>query len=276
MKQGGASQEEASAINLTVLIRTLNEEDRIRNAIASALPLGAEILVIDAGSTDRTVEIAEGLGARVISNPWPGFGPQRRFGEERCRFDHVFSMDADEILTREIVSEIRDLFRNKFVPSLIRVRKVMLLPYHVRPTPWAFATEQVYIYDRRVARTSNNPNWDQLEINTSAIPYRLRSVAWHYTFRDWHHAVAKANYTSTLAANTSEPKSPVEINVRLLTEMPLSFLKFYFGRRLFLAGLDGVAMASVLAFGRFLRIAKMRERRRKEALQGLGSNAQPK
>ena len=261
--QSVGGQGDSPEINLTVLIRTLNEEDRIADAIKSALPLGAEILVIDAGSTDRTVQIASSLGARVVSNPWAGFGPQRRFGETQCRCDYVFSMDADEVLTPELVAELRDLFLSGSVPSLMLVRKVMLLPYHAAPMPWAFATEQIYIYDRRVARTSDNPSWDQLEIASAAKPIRLRSVAWHYTFRDWNHAVAKANYTSTLAADTGIIKSRLEINIRLLVEFPASFLKFYFGRRFFLAGLDGFTMSCVLAFGRFLRIAKMREVRRK-------------
>ena len=252
-----------SEIDLTVLIRTLNEEDRIGEAIRSALPLRAEILVIDAGSTDRTVEIATGFGARIVVNPWAGFGPQRRFGEAQCRRNHVFSMDADEVLTPELVAEIRDVFSREPVPSLMLVRKVMLLPHRTRPTPWAFATEQIYIYSRAVAQTSSDPNWDQLEITTAEKPVRLRAVAWHHTFRDWKHAVTKANYTSSLAAETGNAKSAVETDVRLVFEMPLSFLKFYLGRRLFLAGLDGFTMAVILAFGRFLRIAKMRSVRRR-------------
>nr|WP_279292504.1 glycosyltransferase family 2 protein [Methylobacterium goesingense] len=254
---------------MTVLIRTLNEADRIEAAIRSALPLNCEILVIDAGSTDATVSIAESLGARVVVNPWKGFGPQRRFGEELCRHDHIFSVDADEILTPEIVREIRAIFRSPKIPSLMIVRKAMVLPHHARPSPWAFCTENVYLYDRRVARTTDNPNWDKLAITTDAKPVTIRSVVWHHTFRDWNHAIAKSNYVGQLAADTQPIGSRFETGLRLVFEYPLNFLKFYILRRFFLAGLDGFVMASVLAYGRFIRIAKMHEATRGQPSTGL-------
>ncbi|ACA17439.1 glycosyl transferase family 2 [Methylobacterium sp. 4-46] len=252
-------------IPLTVLMRAFNEADRIEAAIRSALPLRAEILVIDSGSTDATATIARSLGARVVTNPWAGFGPQRRFGEGECRHDHVFSMDADEVLTPALVREIRALFRPGPPPALAKVRKAMALPHRDRPPPFAFCTEQIYLYDRRVARTIDNPNWDHLEIRTDEAPRRLRAVAWHFTYRDWNHAVAKANYVAELAARTSAPRSRLSLTLRLLVEFPSTFLRFYILRRLFLAGADGFAMATILAFGRFLRIAKMREAKMREA-----------
>jgi glycosyltransferase involved in cell wall biosynthesis len=256
-------------IPLTVLIRTLNEADRIAAAIRSALPLNCEILVIDAGSTDATVSIAEALGARVVVNPWTGFGPQRRFGEALCRHDHVFSVDADEILTPEIVREIRGIFQKPAIPPLMIVRKAMVLPHHARPSPWAFCTENIYLYDRRVARTTDNPNWDKLAITTDAKPVTIRSVVWHHTFRDWNHAIAKSNYVGQLAADTQPIGSRFETGLRLVFEYPLNFLKFYVLRRFFLAGLDGFVMASVLAYGRFIRIAKMHEATRGQPSTGL-------
>ena len=93
-------------IPLSVLIRTRNEADRIAATIRSVLPLGAEIVVIDAESTDDTVKIAEALGAKVFVHAWPGFGPQRHWGEERCANDFIFSVDADEIVTPEMAAEI--------------------------------------------------------------------------------------------------------------------------------------------------------------------------
>ena len=70
-------------LDLSILIRTLNEADRIESTIRSVMPLDAEIVVIDAGSTDDTVKIAQSLGATVFHNAWPGFGPQRHYGEQK-------------------------------------------------------------------------------------------------------------------------------------------------------------------------------------------------
>ena len=249
-----------SAIPLTVLIRTLNEADRIGATIKTAQPLGAEIVVIDAGSKDATVEIATSLGAKIFTNPWPGFGPQRRWGEDKCSNDFVFSLDADEHLTPELVAEIRAQFATGQPPRLMIVRKAMIFPHHTTPPPLGFCHEQVLIYDRRIARTGPNPNWDKLEISAPDKPYKLRNPLWHFSYRDWNHVVAKWNYVAQLAADTQEKKSRLELTVRLIFEFPFSFLKFYFFRRYFLGGADGFIMAVLTAFGRFLRIAKMLER----------------
>ena len=81
---------------ITATIITLNEEDRIAEAIAS-LPCCDEVIVVDSGSTDRTREIAYERGARVIEHPWEGFSKQKNFAAEQARNDWILSIDADEI-----------------------------------------------------------------------------------------------------------------------------------------------------------------------------------
>lgn len=257
VKSGGG----ARSWPLSVLVRTLNEADRIEATISSALPLGGEIVVIDAGSNDDTVAIAERLGAKVYINPWPGFGPQRYFGEDKCSHDLIFALDADEIVTPEFIAELHGVMQRSDVPRLMSVRKAMIFPHHKKPPPLGFCSTQVYIYDRRIARTGPNPNWDRLEISdTSALVHTIKSPIWHFSYRDWNHVVAKANYVAQLAADTGKVRSRWILVPRLFAEFPLTFLKFYFLRRYFLAGADGFTMAMLSAFGRYLRIAKMLER----------------
>src|SRR5437868_1525706 len=110
------SADPAPSIPLSILIRTLNEADRIAETITAAKALGGEIVVIDAGSKDDTVKIAEGLDARVITHKWEGFGPQRYFGEAQCSHDMIFGLDADEITPPAFVEEIRRLFLNGAPP----------------------------------------------------------------------------------------------------------------------------------------------------------------
>jgi glycosyltransferase involved in cell wall biosynthesis len=249
-------------IGLSVLIRTLNEADRLARTLKAAQPLGAEIVVIDAGSKDETVAIARSYGAEVIGNPWPGFGPQRRFGEDKCRHDFIFSLDADEVLTDEIVAEIRAIFLRGAPPRLMIVRKAVVFPHHQKPPPWPFCHEQILIYDRRVARTGLNPNWDQLEIACDDTPVRVKSPLWHFSLRSLNHAVSKAIFVGQLAADTQRPRSRLGLALRLPFEFPVAFLKYYFLRRYFLAGLDGLVYGIVGAFSRFIRVAMMIEKRR--------------
>jgi glycosyltransferase involved in cell wall biosynthesis len=250
------------AIGLSVLMRTLNEGDRLARTLQAVQSLGAELVVIDAGSKDDTVAIARSYGATVIDNPWPGFGPQRRFGEEKCTHDFIFSLDADEVLTEAIVAEIRGHFLAGAPPRLMIVRKAVVFPHHDRPPPWPFCHEQVLIYDRRIARTGLNPNWDQLEITTDDAPVRLKNPLWHFSLRNLNHAVSKALFVGQLAADTQRPRGRLGLALRLPFEFPVAFVKYYFLRRYFLAGLDGFVYGIVGAFSRFIRIAMMVEKRR--------------
>jgi len=93
---------------VTALIITKNEEANITDCLAS-LDWAAERLVIDAESTDRTVELARAAGADVTVRPWPGFGPQKNFGMDRARSDWILIVDADERVPVLLAEEIRSL-----------------------------------------------------------------------------------------------------------------------------------------------------------------------
>ena len=99
-------------IKLTVAIITYNEENNIGRCISSCLPIADEILVVDSFSTDRTREIAEGLGARFIANPFAGHIEQKNFALKESKFDYVLSLDADEALSPELLEEIKIIKSN--------------------------------------------------------------------------------------------------------------------------------------------------------------------
>ena len=86
-------------MGLSCFIITRNEARKLQAVIMSVRDLVDEVIVIDSGSTDDTVLIAETAGARVINHEWPGYGAQKRFGEEACRNDWVLNLDGDEVLS---------------------------------------------------------------------------------------------------------------------------------------------------------------------------------
>ena len=93
---------------LTVLILTRNEERHIARAIGSVRVIAARILVVDSGSTDRTVEIAQGLGAEVRANPWRNYATQFNWGLDQLPPDTgwVLRLDADEVVSAELARQI--------------------------------------------------------------------------------------------------------------------------------------------------------------------------
>ncbi len=112
---------------LSVAIITLNEEANLARTLAS-VQFADEIIVVDSGSTDRTIEIAKSFNAKVICQPWLGFSGQKNFAIESCTGTWILSIDADEELTPELQSEIRSLLHGKPAADayLLRRRNLFL------------------------------------------------------------------------------------------------------------------------------------------------------
>ncbi len=98
---------DAARATLTVCTIALNEERRLPATLASVADIADEIIVVDSGSSDRTLEIATAAGARVIVNRWRGFAHQRNVALDAATGDWVLELDADERVTPELAAEIR-------------------------------------------------------------------------------------------------------------------------------------------------------------------------
>ena len=91
---------------LSVAIVTFNEEENLARTLSS-VAWADQILIVDSGSTDRTVEIARSFNATVLEHPWPGFAAQKNFALSQCTGDWILSLDADEELSPELQQQIR-------------------------------------------------------------------------------------------------------------------------------------------------------------------------
>jgi glycosyltransferase involved in cell wall biosynthesis len=98
-------------VKISVALITLNEEANLERTLESLMPLvrdrQGEIIVVDSGSTDRTLEIAGWFGAKIFTEPWKGFAAQKNSAIEKGSADWVLQLDADEALEPELADEIR-------------------------------------------------------------------------------------------------------------------------------------------------------------------------
>jgi glycosyltransferase involved in cell wall biosynthesis len=246
-------------VPVSCYIRTLNEQRRIGQVIASLRDLVSEIWVVDSGSTDATVSIAEAEGARVAHQAWLGNGRQKRFGEELCNNDFLLDLDADEILTPELAAEIRALFATGLPPCPIYEIRIVTVPPVGNPWWHAAVAHRCKLYDRRVVRAPDHKAWDQFEVPKGAKVGRLSGPLLHHSFKDLAHLAEKFNRVSTVRAREAARRSPAAVAFRVLFALPFYFFKHLVLRGLFRVGVYGVAAAGIAAYGRWLRDVKMYE-----------------
>lgn len=126
---------------ISVFIITKNEADRIENVINLVKEIADEILVIDSGSSDDTVKIASKAGATVIFNEWNGYGAQKIFGEEKCKNNWILNIDADEEVSQELCSEIKEIFSQNKQENLAGFRVKIVNKFRFEEKPKKLATE---------------------------------------------------------------------------------------------------------------------------------------
>lgn len=247
-------------IPVSVFIITRNEADRLATAIASVRGWAGEVVVVDSGSTDGTPELAKSLGAKVYANDWHGYGPQKRFAEDRCCNHWLLNLDADEEITPELAAEIQALFaagEPAEAGFVLQIRD--LLPGEGRLAAGAHTNFVLRLYDRRRGRFSDSPVHDSVLIAQGGTRM-LAAPVLHRSFRNLAHAIDKMNgYSTAQAANLRAKGGVAWLGLRLVTEFPIAFFKVYVLRGFALRGMRGFIYAVNYAFGRFVRLAKVWE-----------------
>lgn len=261
---------ETVKLPLSVFIIACNEADRIGAAIRSVVDWVDEVIVIDSGSVDETVRVSEEAGARVLTNPWPGYGLQKRFGEDQCRQSWLLNIDADEVVSDVLREEIHDLFnfppKNKEIFGYW-INCVTVLPAFVKGTRKSSYPKLTFIrlYHRDYGRYSNHRVHDVVEMPARYVAsHPLTGVIDHYTIRDLSDITAKFNRYSDEQIQTIKLPATffkkMVLRARLFIEFPLSLFKFYVLRGFWRHGLYGFILAMTYSFARFLRMGKVYEK----------------
>jgi len=240
---------------LSCCIITKNEADRIGACIAAVKGLADEIVVVDSGSTDDTLAIAERLGARTVFHEWRGYGPQKRFSEECAAHDWILHVDADEVITPELSAEIKQLLASTPPLKAYRFRILNVYPGKTRPRLWADLHNYVRLYDRRAARFRDSAVHDTVDTGALEVG-QLKGAAIHFSARSYAHIRQKLRSYTDLQAKVLR-KPAWWILLRLPFEYPIVFLRYFFLRRHFTGGWDGVYSAHLAAEARVARLLKI-------------------
>ena len=242
-------------MRITATIVTLNEERNIARAIES-LRCADEILVVDSGSTDRTLEIAERLGARVIREPWRGYAGQKNFAAESAAFDWVLSLDADECLTEELEAEILQLKRDGPAFDAYRFpRMAQYLGRWIEHSGW-YPDRKIRLYRRDQARWEGE--YVHESVRSAGRAGDLRGKLLHFTCSSLSEHLKTLDRYTTLAAREQRARGRTVPAAKLLLDPAWTFFRAYVLQRGFLDGPQGIAIAWMAALYTFLKYAKVR------------------
>lgn len=247
-------------MKLTVTVITYNEAEHIAAALDS-VAWADEIIVVDSGSTDATVEIARAKATRVIVREWPGYSAQKNFAADQASHDWVLSLDADERVTPALAEEVRSLLQREPAARGYRIKRVTFyLGRWIRTTDW-YPDYQLRLYDRRAGR------WNGLRIHESfrlsdGRPVLLSGEIEHYAYRDVSHHLKKIDAYTTLIAEQLHADGRRTSLPAMALHGQFAFFRNYVLRRGFMDGAPGLIVSALNSYYVFLKLAKLWERQR--------------
>ena len=226
------------AISVTII--ALDEADHIAAAIESA-SWADEIIVVDAGSTDGTPEIAARLGARVEVRGWPGYAAQKNHAASLARHDWVLSLDADERVSPGLAASLQAWRRTDPHHAAYRVARVSwYLGRWLRSTDW-YPDVQTRLYDRRAGAWSARRVHESVAVNGSTG--RLDGELLHYPYESVSDHLRRIDRYTSLAALDLHEQGRRAGAPGLLLHPPLAFLRNYLLRGGIRDGRAGLAVS---------------------------------
>jgi glycosyltransferase involved in cell wall biosynthesis len=245
---------------LGVAIIALNSEARLAGCL-EAVSFADEIVVVDGGSTDVTVEIAEARGARVlVEREWPGFGPQKNRAVAALSTDWILSIDTDEIVTPELAASIRQAIEAPGADVYALDRLSNFCGRWVRHSGW-YPDWVPRLFKRGAARFSDDLVHERLVFGAPAA--RLAGKLLHYSYEDFETVLRKLDAYSSAGARQRFAAGERGGLSRALARGFWAFVRTYLLRGGFLDGRTGFIIAAFNAqtvYYRFLKLGRAVER----------------
>lgn len=240
-------------VPLSAVLITRNAASQLAPCLDS-LAFCDEIVVVDSGSADGTVDLARGRGARVIEEPWRGFGPQKQFAVEQATHDWVLCLDADERVSPALAQSIEAALADPSHGAYRFPRCNRFMGRYLRHGE-GYPDWSLRLFDRRQARWSDDAVHEK--VLTDAPVGELRGDLLHDSAETLESYLAKQNRYTTLAAREALARGKRPGVARLLLGPPLRFFKFYCLRLGFLDGLPGLVHIVIGCTNTFFKYAKM-------------------
>lgn len=240
---------------ISCVIITKNEEDRLARTLESALWCD-DIVVVDSGSTDKTLEIAKQYGARTFFREFDGYGMQKRYASGLAKNDWVMNIDADEVIPEDLKQEILslDLANSKYVAYGFALENIFLgkkLKFFGHPDI------HIRIYNQRYA------NFDSAlvheKVQTDGRVLNLKGHVDHYSYRDVANYFEKFNRYTSFAAKELFKRNKKTSWPNIIARWLMSWFRFYIIKGGFINGYQGFVWSFFSGFYTAVKYIKLKE-----------------
>jgi glycosyltransferase involved in cell wall biosynthesis len=243
---------------ISAILITRNEEANLHRCLQS-LPFAHEIIIIDSGSTDRTLEIAQACGARVFVEAWKGYTAQKNSALEKATGEWIVSLDADEEFTGEAVQEIQELLQQNIpdeVDGFSFRRKVLYLGKWITHGDW-YPDNVVRLWRKGRGKFEGGRVHESLV--TQGKVKKLRSEILHYTYLNLEDQKRRmAKYSKLWALDQFDKGRPYRV-LDHITRPPARFLRAILIKGGWLDGWRGWLIAWMCAREVAMKYGELRE-----------------
>jgi len=239
---------------ITASIITKNEEMNITRCLNSLLWVD-EIIIVDSGSNDKTVQICKDFGCKIIETSWLGFGQTKQLGVEAAKNDWILSIDADEEVSLNLAHKIKDTLPSTTKKAFEIRRKSFYIDKLIKYSGWK-NDYPVRLFNRKYAKFDSRKVHEKIILDCGA-PGRIKECLNHFPFPNIETHIKKINLYSTLGANALFERKKKYLFVYPFLAGLYKFFKTYFLRKGFLDGREGLLLSLLSSLYVFLKYMKL-------------------
>jgi len=243
---------------LSVVIITFNEERNIARCIDAVRELADDIVVVDSFSTDKTIEIAEAKGARVVSHNFPGHIEQKNWAITKAKYPFILSLDADEVVSEELKKSILQVKKDQKYDGYTMNRLKNYCGKWVRHCGW-YPDKKLRLWDSTLGKWGGINPHDKYEMNKGVKIKHLKGDLLHYSYYTLIDHINQVNKFTDISAKALHDMGKKSSLLKIAFSAVFRFVRDYFFKLGILDGYTGFLICRISAQAAFIKYAKLRQ-----------------
>ncbi|MFK7758039.1 MAG: glycosyltransferase family 9 protein [Flavobacteriales bacterium] len=250
---------------ISAVIITRNEAANIERCLESLKTVAEELIIVDSGSSDDTVHIAESLGAMVINSEWLGYARTKNLGHEHASHNYILSIDADEVLSPELASSILEA-KSKGLSGVFNMNRLTnYCGSWIKHSGW-YPDTKIRLFPKSEVSWEGKYVHETLNIPQGTEVTHLNGDLFHYSYKDQIDHRARADKYSKLTALKFSEEGKSSSPLKPFTSGIVRFIKMYILKLGFLDGKAGLQIAWISALSNAYKYKELKRVNQKKKL----------